>query len=232
MDKNYASHHASVTINAPAHQVYSLFTHFNDFPKFMSFVKEVTYHDDQNSHWVADVAGHHEWDATNEEWISDQQIGWRSTKGLENFGKVTFEPVGNSQTKVDVSISYDPPAGILGDVGERLGAGSRFEKALQNDLLNFARMVDEAPAGALDPNSSNYLFHSASAAATGTTTARQEETMYTSTNVAETPVETRPIMDRDIIKDTDGSLTNRTTTNPDVTAPASDPLSGEQERNY
>ena len=38
-----AEHHVSVTVNAPLHQVYTLFTHFNDFPKFMSFVKEVTY---------------------------------------------------------------------------------------------------------------------------------------------------------------------------------------------
>ena len=38
-------------------------------------------------------------------------------------------------------------------------------------------MVDEAPPGALDPTSSNYLFHSESAAAKGKTTARQDETM-------------------------------------------------------
>ncbi len=28
-----AEHHASVTVDAPVHQVYSLFTHFNDFSK-------------------------------------------------------------------------------------------------------------------------------------------------------------------------------------------------------
>lgn len=177
MRETYAAHHANVTVDAPLHQVYTLFTHFNDFPKFMSFVKEVTYYDDQTSHWVADVAGHHEWDAVNEQWIPDRQVGWHSTKGLENFGKVTFEPVGANQTKVDVYVNYNPPAGVLGDVGEKLGTGSRFEHALQNDLNHFARMVDEAPPGALDPTSSNYLFHSKSAAAKGTTTERQDESM-------------------------------------------------------
>jgi uncharacterized membrane protein len=177
MKETYAAHHASVTVDASLHQVYTLFSHFNDFPKFMSFIKEVTYYDDQTSHWVADVAGRHEWDAVNEQWIPDRQIGWRSTKGLENFGKVTFEPFGPSQTKVDVYVNYNPPAGVLGDVGEKLGAGSRFEHALQNDLNHFARMVDEAPPGALDPTSSNYLFHSESAAAKGTTTERQDESM-------------------------------------------------------
>nr|MDQ2687397.1 SRPBCC family protein [Armatimonadota bacterium] len=118
-----AEHSASVTVNAPVHQVYQLFSHFNDFPKFMSFVKEVTYKDDQNSHWVVDVVGNHEWDAVNEGWIPDQQIGWKSTDGMKNSGVVTFESVGADQTKVTTQVSYEPPAGFLGNIGEHLGAG-------------------------------------------------------------------------------------------------------------
>jgi len=172
-----AEHHASVTVDAPVHQVYGMFTHFNDFPKFMSFVKEVTYYDEQRSHWVAEVAGRHEWDAVNENWVEDQQVGWHSTNGLENFGRVTFQPMGVQQTRVDVFVNYNPPAGVLGDLGENLGVGSRFDSTLQHDLDNFARMVHQAPQGALDPTSSNYLFHEGSAAAKGTTTQRQNETM-------------------------------------------------------
>jgi len=108
-------------VNASVHQVYAMFSHFNDFPKFMSFVKEVTYYDDQRSHWVAEVVGKHEWDAINENWIEDQQIGWRSTSGLENNGRVTFQPSGANQTRVDVYINYNPPAGVLGDAGEKNG---------------------------------------------------------------------------------------------------------------
>ena len=175
--QNMVEHHAAVVVNAPIHQVYSLFSHFNDFPKFMSFVKEVTYYDDQRSHWVADVAGSHEWDAVNEEWIPDQQIGWQSTSGLRNTGRVNFRPIAQSQTMVDVSINYDPPAGFLGDLGERMGIGRHFEEVLQEDLNNFARMVDLTPVNAQDPNWSEYLFHPESAAARGTTTPRQNETM-------------------------------------------------------
>lgn len=203
-------HHASVTVNAPVDQVYAMFTHFNDFPKFMSFVKEVTYYDDQRSHWVAEVAGTHEWDAINENWVPGRQIGWRSTAGLENVGRVTFQPVNNNQTLVDVYIAYNPPAGVLGDVGERLGAGQRFDNVLQHDLENFARMVDQAPPGALDPNSSNYLFHSGSAAAKGTTTSRQNETMggtYPDNRVSGTNAGTnQPVMDKDIISEPDNTV--------------------------
>lgn len=159
------------------HQVYELFTHFNDYPKFMTYIKEVTYLDNERSHWVADVAGRHEWDAVNKDWIPDRQIGWRSTSGVSNGGRVTFTPSGPMQTLLEAVITYTPPAGLLGALGEALGAGSLFEKRLQHDLSHFAKMVEEAPPGSLDPTSSSYLFHSGSAAATGTTTRAQEQTM-------------------------------------------------------
>ena len=172
-----AVHSAAVTINAPVHQVYELYTHFNDYPKFMTFVKEVTYLDDMRSHWVVDVVGKHEWDAVNEGWIPDQQVGWRSVDGLSNSGLVRFEPAGDNRARLTVDVSYEPPAGLLGQLGEALGAGSQFERRLRHDLQHFAAMVEEAPSGALDPTSSAYLFHADSAATAGRTTQAQEETM-------------------------------------------------------
>ncbi len=174
-----AVHSAAVTINAPVHQVYELYTHFNDYPKFMTFVKEVTYLDDTRSHWVVDVVGKHEWDAVNEGWIPDQQIGWRSVDGLSNSGRVRFEPTAGDRTRLTVDVSYEPPAGLLGQIGEALGAGGEFERRLQHDLQHFATMVEAAPSGALDPTSSAYLFHAGSAAAAGQTTQAQNETMGT-----------------------------------------------------
>jgi uncharacterized membrane protein len=126
---------------------------------------------------VADVVGKQEWDAINENWIENRQIGWRSTDGLENSGTVRFTSLGDNQTKVEVIVQYNPPAGWAGDIGELLGAGKRFEKTLQKDLDNFAEMGAQAPRGALDPNSSSYLFHEESAAAKGKTTEAQEATM-------------------------------------------------------
>src|SRR5436305_6400270 len=197
MAKNWTEHHASVMVNAPVNQVYSLVSHFKDFPMFMSFVKEVTYYDDQRSHWVAEVVGRHEWDAVNQDWIENRQIGWSSYNGFENAGRVTFQTIGPMQTLVDVFISYNPPAGVLGDAGEKLAAGSRFAKALQHDLDNFSRMVDQAPAGALDPQSSNYLYPGDSAAAKGATTSRQNATMGDEQK-------DRPTLDEDIINEPTG----------------------------
>ncbi|MBV9691971.1 MAG: SRPBCC family protein [Ktedonobacteraceae bacterium] len=172
-----SEHHTAVVVNAPVHQVYSLFTHFNDFPKFMSFVKEVTYYDEQRSHWVAQIMGTHEWDAVNEGWIPDRQIAWRSTSGLENRGRVEFSPAGENRTVVDVYLSYTPPAGVLGELVDRAGVDSRFDETLQRDLEHFAQMVEQAPPSALDPMESHYLFHSESVIAKGTITRQQKESM-------------------------------------------------------
>jgi len=172
-----AEHSATVTVNAPLHQVYQLYTHFNDYPKFMTFVKEATYLDDERSHWVVDVVGKHDWDAINEGWIPDRQIGWRSLDGLKNAGSVTFEPQGTDRTSLTVTIVYEPPGGVIGQIGEALGAGGEFERRLRHDLEHFAAMVEQAPPGALDPTSSSYLFHGESAAARGTTTQAQDESM-------------------------------------------------------
>ncbi|GCF07808.1 SRPBCC family protein [Dictyobacter arantiisoli] len=190
-----SEHQGSVVVQAPLQQVYAFFSHFNDFPKFMSFIKEVTYDDEQRSHWVAQIVGTHEWDAINEDWIPNQQIGWRSTNGLENKGRVRFAAVDASRTRVSVYISYTPPAGVVGKIVNSLGVNIRFEEVLQHDLENFARMVEEAPAGALDPMDSHYLFHQGSSVAKNEITAQQKASMNAD-----------PMMDQQALQSRQGSI--------------------------
>lgn len=186
-----SEHHETVTVEAPIQQVYNFFTHFNDFPKFMTFVKEVTYLDDQRSHWVAQIAGTHEWDAVNEHWEQDKQVGWRSTDGLENNGVVQFHPLNADRTRIDVYISYTPPAGILGQAVDKLSAEHQFSAVLQQDLNNFAKMVESAPPGALDPMQSHYLFHENSAAAKSNLTSQQTESMQSDPMMSESALQRR-----------------------------------------
>lgn len=200
--QGWAHHHASVTVNKPIHQVYALFTHFNDFPKYMHFIEQVTYIDNMRSHWIADVAGHHEWDAVNQGWAEDRQVGWRSYNGLENEGKVTFQAMGEAETRVDVYIDYNPPMGFIGEMAENMGVGSKFENDLQHDLENFASMVQATPQQQTDPTFSGYIYNSDSAAAEGTSTSSQDATMgrdyQRDTNDFPTA---RPVLDQDIINE-------------------------------
>jgi hypothetical protein len=153
-------HGATVTVNAPVHEVYQLFTHFDQFPRFMKFVKEVKYLDKEHrrTHWVADVFGHDVWDAVDEGWIEDRRIGWRSTSGLKNSGSVEFSEAGPGKTWINVQVMYDPPAGFIGEIVNDLAASNRFDEVLQESMDEFARLVDNAPPGGLDPNSPNYVF--------------------------------------------------------------------------
>ncbi len=88
-------------------------------------------------------------------------------------GESNFAELSPNRTEVDVYISYVPPSGALGQFGEAFVAGTYFETILKEDLDHFAHMVEQAPAGALDPMSSHYLFHPQSAATLKAITARQ-----------------------------------------------------------
>ena len=156
-----AEHIGSVSVRASVHQVYEMWTHFADYPQFMAHVKDVSYVDDERSHWIVDVVGRHEWDALNEGWIPDRQIGWRSIDGLENWGTVEFAPEGPDRTRITVTIVYRPPAGIVGEIAEVLGAGAAFETQLRHDLERFAALVENAPPDRLDPEDVGYLFREA-----------------------------------------------------------------------
>src|SRR5215469_13916224 len=105
---------ASTIVPAPVDRVYELFTYFHHYPEFMRHVKNVSYYDDQNTHWVIDVAGRHEWDAINEGWQRNSRIGWRATGGLRNSGEVLFQSLGSEATCVFVRLKYDPPGGAAG----------------------------------------------------------------------------------------------------------------------
>jgi hypothetical protein len=172
-----AEHYASVTIDAPVHQVYSLFTHFRDFPTFLCCVKEVMVLDEQRTHWVVHVLRDYEWDAVNEDWIPDQQIGWRSTRGLLTSGKVKFRSIESQRTMVDVYLHYTPPFGPLGRLVDMLDVGGRVEAILKEDLAHFACMVEQMPSQSLEPMASHYLLHSRSAVATRTITTCYERAM-------------------------------------------------------
>ena len=69
----------SIEVRCPVHTVYNQWTQFEEFPKFMSGVKEVKQLDDTTHvHWHAEIWGKDkEWDAEIVEQVPDQRIAWR-----------------------------------------------------------------------------------------------------------------------------------------------------------
>ncbi len=128
----------SVIVEVPVSTAYGQWTRFEEFPRFMEGVEQVTQTDSTHLHWVAEIAGHRsEWDAE----ITDQQpnrlIAWRSTSGHPNAGRVEFVPEGPENTRVTVRFEHEPE-GMTEKLGSLLGADSRQVKA---DLERFAEVV-------------------------------------------------------------------------------------------
>ena len=129
-----------IEVDAPASQCYAWWRGLTNLPQIMPDVESVQplTGSTQVTHWkVAGPLGKTvEWDAKIVEDVPNTRIAWATedSSGLEvkNAGAVRFDDHGGT-TGVEVSLAYDPPAGVLGDVVAKLFADpqDKVEKALQ-----------------------------------------------------------------------------------------------------
>src|SRR5919109_347626 len=132
--------------SAPPQRVYDVWRNLENLPRVLSHVERVEVLDRTRSRWtIKGPAGARvSWDA---ELINDKPrevIAWRTTESLlvNHAGSVTFEPVGTGQTRVRVSLQYDPPGGRFGHAVAALvsaDAGSQ----VAHDLAEFKRALEE-----------------------------------------------------------------------------------------
>jgi uncharacterized membrane protein len=128
----------SIEVRCPVRAAYNQWTQFEEFPKFMSGVKEVKQLDDTHVHWHAEIWGKDkEWDAEIVEQVPDQRIAWRSTSGdAPNNGTVRFEPVGQDSTRVKLTMEYEPQ-GAVENIGDALGVMSRRVETTVKQFKDF-----------------------------------------------------------------------------------------------
>jgi len=124
-------------VNAPADQCYAWWRGLTNLPQILPDVESVQPQQGstQLTHWkVSGPLGKSvEWDATIVEDLPGQKIAWASTDGdVANSGAVRFDDHGTT-TGVEVSLQYDPPAGVVGDAVAKLFADpqDKVEKALE-----------------------------------------------------------------------------------------------------
>ena len=131
----------SILVNVPVSTAYNQWTQFEEFPRFMSGIEQVTQLDDRTLHWVAEIAGvRREWDATILEQVPDRTIAWAATEGATNAGAVRFEPTGAGQTTIALTLEYEPE-GVVDQIGDRLNL---VERRVQGDLERFKEMIEDA----------------------------------------------------------------------------------------
>ena len=135
----------SVTINAPAAQLYAFWRNFENLPQFMTHLESVKTTGEKTSHWVAKApAGTTvQWDAEITSEQENQRIGWKSLEGADipNSGVVEFHPTTSRGTEVRVVLTYEPPAGYLGSLIAKL-FGEEPSQQVYGDLCRFRSIVE------------------------------------------------------------------------------------------
>ncbi len=135
----------TISVKAPVEEVFSLWSDFENFPLFMKNVLEVRRAGNGRTHWkVAGPAGVPlEWDAETTGYEPNRLLAWKTLPGavVEHAGIVRFEPIRDGSTRIDVRLSYNPPAGAMGHgVAALLGTDPKTE--IDEDLMRMKSVIE------------------------------------------------------------------------------------------
>lgn len=104
-------------VQAPIQEVFDALARYESFPSFMRNVRSVQSYPDGRSHWVvAGPAGTSvEWDAETLAFRPNEVIAWRTlgNTAVTHSGVIRLRQAGTG-TRVDIQMTYNPPAGALG----------------------------------------------------------------------------------------------------------------------
>jgi uncharacterized membrane protein len=134
----------TMIVDAPVERVYEFWNDFENFPRFMSHVREVKRIGPDRTHWVVAGPGGTpiEWDAVVTKRVPNEQIGWRTVEGalVEHQGSVRFRSNGDGTTRIEVRMTYRPIGGTLGH-----GLASLFghdpERVIGDDLARLGTQL-------------------------------------------------------------------------------------------
>ena len=142
----------TIRVNAPVDEVFQILAAYENYPRFMRNVRSVRRQPDGSTRWcIAGPAGIAlEWEAFTTRFETNRLLAWRTAASapIQHSGVMRFEPA-NGGTRVDIRMSYCPPAGALGHaVASLFGADPKSE--LDADLLRFKIFMEtgKAPRGA------------------------------------------------------------------------------------
>ena len=130
----------SIVVDVPVSAAYNQWTQFESFPHFMDGVKEVRQLDDKRLHWRAEIGGREkEWDAMIATQEPDRCVAWHSTSGPQNAGRVRFEQMDPTHTRVSLEMDFDPE-GFVESAGDALGFP---ERQVTSDLKHFKEFIEQ-----------------------------------------------------------------------------------------
>jgi uncharacterized membrane protein len=130
----------TIEVSVPIGTAYNQWTQFEEFPRFMEGVQYVHQVEGERLFWIAEVGGElKEWFAHITEQVPDQVISWESESGTVNSGTVTFRPLAEDRTQIELHMEYDPE-----DFKEKLGGALGFvSRRVEADLQRFKDFIEE-----------------------------------------------------------------------------------------
>lgn len=138
----------SITIDAPVEKVWEFWDDYENFPRFMTNVREVRKGEDGRSHWeVAGPLGRAvTWEAEVTERVPNEVLAWRTrpASAVQHSGIVRLEPADDA-TRVQLTLSYNPVGGAAGHLVATL-LGANPKKQLDEDLLRMKTLIETGSA--------------------------------------------------------------------------------------
>ncbi len=140
----------TIEIAAPPETVYDVWSHYENFPHFMSHVIEVRDLGGDRSHWVVQgpAGSEVEFESVLTAAERPSRLAWHSQPGseVETEGLVVLEPSG-AGTRATVRMSWRPPAGSAGKALAML-TGVDPEHALGDDVRRMRQCIERGrPTG-------------------------------------------------------------------------------------
>jgi uncharacterized membrane protein len=143
----------TLNLNAPVERVFQLWANYQNFPRFMSHVRDVKDLGDGRSHWVvAGPAGARvEWDAVITSYTPNEVLAWRTEPNavVQHAGLIRFLSNPDGSTTVNIRLTYNPAVGGLGHVVTSL-FGADAKSQMDEDLVRMKTFIEtgKAPADA------------------------------------------------------------------------------------
>lgn len=139
----------AIEVGAPLHTVYEQLATFENYPRFMTGVRQVTPIGDDQTHWVMELDGERrEFDAQIIERTPDRRVAWSTTDGPRLAETITLRPMGETRTQVVAQLEADPTFLVPdGRHGEEM-----LNRRLKDDLASLKGLLEGAGrAAAVSP---------------------------------------------------------------------------------
>jgi uncharacterized membrane protein len=131
----------SIEVRVPVQQAYNQWTQFEEFPKFMDGIQSVQQLDETHVEWVAEIRGEsRQWTTEITEQRPDEKVAWKTIDGeVRNDGVVSFEQLGDNQTRVNVEMDVESESTPENVAGDLLGV---VKDQVHGDLERFKQLIE------------------------------------------------------------------------------------------